>query len=104
MKNRLPRIPVKSKNGKILFRSRETSEEVMLGAIQKRGFIRCIIQFKLLHAEGQYANWNKQSLTVDMPDIPRARDFRRKLGDAIYKLAKECDCDMPDVVEVPKEE
>lgn len=104
MSRKLARIPIKTKRGGIVYRNRETSEEVMLGAIQKRGFIRCIIQFKLLHAEGQYANWNKQSLTVDMPDILRAREFRKKLGDAIYKLAKECGCDMPDVVEVPKEE
>jgi hypothetical protein len=93
---KIPTIPVATKgmHRKPTYnRRKETNEEVMLASIRLRGYIRCNLNFRLLHAESvQYTSWNGQTLTVDMPGIKEAREFRTKLGDAVERIAKETGC------------
>jgi hypothetical protein len=108
-KKRVPRIPVIIKEGprrgRIKYQRKERAEEVMLGSIKFRGYIRCQIVLRLLYADPpNYTSWAGTSLTVDMPDVAKAELFKQKLGDAVYRVAKECGCSMPDVIEAPKEE
>jgi hypothetical protein len=108
MINRSPKVPVKvmsGKNkGKIRYVRRARNEEVMLESIKHRGYIRTQIIMRLLPGgSSNYTSWQGSSLTVDMPDVASAKKFQQALGDAVYRVAKECGCSMPDVVEVPKE-
>lgn len=100
---KLSKIPILRTSGKkagtIRQVRRETNDEILLKAFEKRGFIRIHLGLKLLHPEtNQYCGWKGANLVVEAPSIPKAREFRDALPGAVYELAKKLGLEMPGAV------
>lgn len=76
--------------GTIRLRRSETDQQIMQESLLRTGIIRLNIPFRIKHVRtGNYAGWHDSALTVDVPSITTAREFRNKLHEAIITISQE---------------